>query len=483
MSEQEEHDEFFDPAPPTENFQPNDPARKTGRRILAVVLAVILLAIGFLAGWLVRYYTIDGEVRAFLWAMNITEKFYYQEIEKDAVYANAEGSDGESLMRSLESQLDIYSGFYTNEEYEALLAEGEGQNVGIGISVMDRSVNGRDVPFIILLVENSPAQKAGLDQGMYIFAYGTSESDMQSGNADALTDFILAQKDTFYFRIGYETDGSDARVVSLKRENYQAAFCVYRDSETSYAFRGSSYELSLEETYSPIEGLDDKTAYIRLIEFSGNAAEEFVTCLALMNDRGRSDLILDLRTNGGGYLNILQSISSHLMRNATTSNPVVATANYRSGRVASYRTMDYSNDFYNYFSEDSRVVLLADEFTASASECLIGVLVDYGTLSYDDIYLRASETEDGTVFGKSYGKGIMQSFYPGTLGVMKLTVATVHWPVSGNCIHGVGVTTDDGAHGILADLFRGKEDTMLNEVVAEVCGTGGSAGGSESVSL
>ncbi len=344
-------------------------------------------------------------------------------------------------------------------------AAGAGQNEGIGVSVYDEAVNGISIPRVLLVVENSPAQKAGIEKGMYLLGFGASEDTIQAGNSNELIAFLSSQKNSFYLKVGYSADGFDAKTVSLKRAEYQAAYCYYRDSETSYSFRGEKEEssLALTETFSPIEGLNDTTAYIRIDEFSGNAADEFVQCLSVMKERDRTDLILDLRTNGGGYLSILQSIASHLLKNAEDSYPVVATATYKSGKVSIYRTYTAS-DYYSYFTEDSQIWLLADENTASASECLIGALIDYGALSYDDIYLRAA---DDTGFAATYGKGIMQSYYNGLYGVMKLTVAKIFWP-NGNCIHGVGVTTEDGAHGVRADLVWGKEDVMLNALLAAI---------------
>ncbi len=466
MSEDQEKDEFFDPVTVYKQADPLPPEQKkksVARRVLAIVLAVVLLGVGFLIGWFVRYYTIDEDARAFLWAMDVTEKHYYLDIDKDRVYAEAEGKDGKAHMASLVSQLDKYSAFYTEEEYAAVAAAGEGQNDGIGVAVYDETVNGVAIPRVLIIVENSPAQKAGVKKGMYLLGFGEDESQMQSGDSDALIDYISSKRGTFSLKVGFSADGSDAKVVSLKRAAYQAAYCYYRDSETSYSFRGTGSTLSLTETFSPIEGLNDTTAYIRLDEFSGNAAEEFASCLSVMKERERKDLILDLRTNGGGYLTIFQSIASHLLKNAGETRPVVASAQYKSGKEAIYRSYSDS-DYDKYFSEDSKVYLLADENTASASECLIGALIDYGTLSYENIYLRAA---DDTGFAATYGKGIMQSFYFGSLGVMKLTVARICWP-SGNCIHGVGVTTENGAHGVKADLVWGKEDVMLNALLADI---------------
>jgi len=465
-----EKDEFFDPAP--QPRQPQEQKTPKSRRIVSILLALALLAVGFLCGWLTHYYSVDPDIRSFLWALQTTEKYYYKDIDEDAIYAAADSSaGGKGLIEALNAALDDYSCFYTAEEYDAVLASGAGQKQGIGIALYNVELDGTEVPRVLLVVENSPAQAAGICKGMYLTAFGTEESTLRTGNSTELIGFVSEQDGTFVLRAGYSADGSDGQLVEVQRKSYQAAYCYYRDSETSYSFRGDGSSLSLTETFSPIEGLDDSTAYIRIDEFSGNAASEFTQCLNTMKLRKRSNLILDLRTNGGGYLSILQSIASHFCKNSEESYPVVATAHYKSGKVTTYSATS-KNDYYSYFTEDSEIRLLADENTASASECLIGSMVDYGALSYDHIWVREYEVvgENGTDVSfeaATYGKGIMQSYYTGLVGTMKLTVATIHWPVSGNCIHGVGVTKEAGANAVRCDLvWTETEDPMLEAVLS-----------------
>ena len=413
-----------------------------------IVLAVLIAAVAFLGGWFGHYYSLDEEIRTFLWALKVSKNNYYREIDEKALY--------ESLYDLL--NLDPYSQLFSADEYAAYEAEGQGQNIGIGISLTDETQDGVTIPRLFIIIEGSPAMVAGLRKGMYIFGFGNGET-LSYGSSSELVEFIGRQNGEFTLRCGYEKDGSDAKNYTLKRANYQAAYVHYRDSEIASHFRYEGTTGKLERTDEPLAGLDDKTAYIRLDEFSGNAAAEFEACLALMKQRGREHLILDLRTDGGGYLSILNQIASHLLRNAKESSPVVAQTVYRSGRKSISRAT--GNDFYNYFQESSRVCILADEYTASASECLIGAMVDYGTVQFSDIYLR----EDESGVAKTYGKGIMQSHFRSASGAaMKLTTAEIIWP-SGKSIHGVGVIPKDGAIPVKADLIWGKSDPMLQKVI------------------
>ena len=93
--------------------------------------------------------------------------------------------------------------------------------------------------------------------------------------------------------------------------------------------------------------------------------------------------------------------------------------------------------------------MLADAGTASASECLLGAMLDYGGTEYGRVCLTAAA--DGTA--KTYGKGIMQTTRTRFLWrseAIKLTSAQICWPVSGKCIHGVGITTADGCKSVAA---------------------------------
>ncbi len=474
----EEKDEFFDAPPAPEPTPAPAPApepaqdgqeqkvrsrRKTLNAIASVILALILVAAGFLGGWFVRQAAIPDEVQSFLWALDTTEKYYYQPIDRDAVLASVtEDSDAESWIDALNAEVDIYSGFYTLSEYDALLLESAGQNVGVGISVWDAETEQGVLPQIAIVVQNSPAELAGIEKGMYVYSFGTDPASLDTGNTDELIAALSAvgAGDTCYLNVGYTA--ARGETVPLVPQAYQAVYCSYRDSETSYSFRG---ELGNEcvETGNPIVGLPGDTAYIRIDEFSGNAANEFAYLMNIMRERGRIHLILDLRTNGGGSLDILQSIASFFCRSSSEAYPPVVTARYKDGTTEINRA---ANNLYSeYFYNESKIYLLADENTASASEALIGVLIDYGALEYSDIWLRE---ENGVA--KTYGKGIMQTFYVSPYGVMKLTVATIHWPTSDTCIHDVGITTASGTeghpHGVSAPMVWGEDDIMLNALVA-----------------
>ena len=397
--------------------------KKCVRAIVAVILALIVAAAGFTAGWLGSRYSVDPRLRELEWLLNKLEEEHYQYVDMDAVY--------EELYDA--AMPDIFSRYYTPEEYARILAESEGHNEGVGITLLTDGTSVR----IWAVVENSPAQEAGLQKGMYVLGYGTPDGDVLTGTGSAITAFMQAQEGDFVLYASFDPDAAaDASTAyTLALSAYEAAYVVYRDSETSYAFRGEA--ASLTETHEPLAGLDATTAYLRLDSFDGNCAAEFAACLAVMKARGRTNLILDLRGNGGGYLSDLQSIASHLLRNAQGENPLVAYAQFRDGTRRNYYAT--GNDFSAFFSADARISVLADENSASASECLIGALIDYGTIGYSDLYLRRAE---GAEHYSTYGKGVMQTTY--TLSDdtgIKFTTAYFN-PPSGENFNGKGLTPD-----------------------------------------
>lgn len=414
----------------------------------ACLLGAVILAGVFLAGWMGHYLSLGKEVRTYLWAKSVAEKNYYRPADEAELY--------EKLYGTL--SLDDYSKLYSPEEYAAYAAKEQGQNSGVGISV---STQESGTPLrIVSVTEGSPACLAGICKGMYLTAFGTDTP--RAGTFEELK-ALIAESETVRLVCGSLPDGSDGKTYDVTPRAYRAAFVSYRDSAAAFGFRYETTEEGerrvLEERGVPLAGADGKTAYLRLDGFLGRAGEEFAQCLSLMKERGRENLIVDLRGNGGGYLDILAQIASHLLKGGD-ERPVVAVAKYRNGETG-FRCG--GNDYSSYFSEHSRIVVLADENSASASECLIGALSDYGTVLPQDIFLR--ENENGSA--KTYGKGIMQSQFEGPSGaVMKLTVAKVYWPLSGKCIDGTGVTPADGATPVPAPSFYGEEDVMLERALS-----------------
>ena len=427
----EEHATMSEPAPAEDVTS----GRKGGedralRCIGAVLFALIFLLAGLMAGWAIGASSVDERARDLAWLVERVEGNYYREIDDEELY--------ERLFTALE--LDRFCSYYNEDAYEGVVSESEGNNEGFGISLLYEG----DAVRLYCTVYDSPAERAGLETGMYIYRYGEDKDHLETATSENFYAWLTG-RDSMTVEAGFSPD--ETKIYTCSRAAYLASYCEYRDSDAAFRFREEDEKLRLTQVGEGMKVLDGDTAYLRLTAFNGNAAEEFEACLAKMKERGRKHLVLDLRTNGGGYLSTLCEIASHLLRNAEGSHPLVATSRYRSGKQDNY--VATGNDFAEYFSSDSRIRVLADENSASASEALMGAMIDYGTISAEDIYIRVSET-DGEEVARTFGKGVMQSTFVTPNGrALRLTVAEIRWP-KGNSIHGVGIRAE-GDHAIKAD--------------------------------
>lgn len=403
--------------------------KKLQRRLIAGLLAVAVFGGGFAVGRL----TLDPEMQSLIQLKNAIQKEYYLEVD-DAQFYNV-------IFDAINDQLlDPYSRYMTADEYASQNAASKGQQSGIGVTFLTKTDDGFDQMLVSRVSGNSPAEAAGLKEGDRVIAFGKSESEMTE--SVVFTDFSAflggcATGEEFFLLLLAEN--GEQRTVSLSKQAYVENYVFYRSDDSSYGFVGAN-ATELKEVGTPLACLDADTAYIRLTRFYGAAAKEFAGAMNVFKEEGKKDLVLDLRGNGGGALDIAQEISSYFCKNSEEKYPAAVIADYGE-KIYTFKAK--GNYYKDYFTEDSRICILADSSSASASECLIGVMVDYGATAYGDVCLI-----ERNGVAKTYGKGIMQTTYnlPGFRGdAVKLTTATIRWPVTGKTIHGVGVLPEDGA--------------------------------------
>lgn len=423
-------------------------------RIACIALAAVILLVLIGVGFLVWYYTQDESDRTLSWVKSMIQEYYYEEIDEDVLDAatldTLFGYNGE------EAILDKYSAYYTASQYSALQSERAGNQSGLGISVIAED----DGILIYKVSGNSPAEEGGLCAGMYIYGYGENDIQMVACSATSeLTSFLSGYSAGEEFVLYVGEDAETCESYTLAKDTYVQNYVFYADSEYGYRFTGDDADV-LTQSESRLTYLPDDTAYIRLDSFAGDAAEQFEGMLDVFSERGKTDLILDLRNDGGGQVSIMDEIAEFLCKDAPSSNFTVMSANYRSGTVSEYKAD--TNRYSEYFTEDSHISVLANCNTASASEALMGAMIDYGTIGYEDIYLAEI---DGTA--KTYGKGIMQTTYPNVLTgeAIKLTTAKIYWP-NGNSIHDIGILPDDGAVAVTMSGYVEYNDSMLQEIVS-----------------
>ncbi len=304
--------------------------------------------------------------------------FYYDPDEKQL-------TDG--VLKGLASATgDAYAEYYTEEEYAELTKQNDRTFIGIGILTQVSETG--DVE-ILDVYDNTPASEAGLEPGDLIREInGTGYEGL------TLTDFL----------------------ANVRAEDGAAnVFVIQRGGKLL------SFEIIAREVHTPAVSyrmLTDTIGYIHLISFHGTCVEETQTAVKELRDAGMRTLVFDLRDNLGGSLYDAINIADIFL----PRDYIVTTLRSRDGETVEYKTKQSGIDI--------RMVLLVNEYSASASELVAGALKDYGAA-----YLIGTKT---------YGKGIVQSFFEvkETKGWIKITTDAYYTP-NGVCVQDDGIVPDE----------------------------------------
>ncbi len=427
--------------------------KKVLKRTFIALVCVIVAVIIFFAGYLVRMLTGSKWTESLQWAVDVIESKYYQDVEIDPSYT--------AINAIVDEYLDQYSAYYTKEEYAEVQSSNAGSREGIGVT----STTYGDEIHIKYVFGNSPAYSAGLRRGDTIVGAslnGSEETKLSSSSA--LSSLVSEASTDDLIRI-YTDDGT---VHEMYKAEYTAGYVFMNTNECGYSVQyDKSGSLSIVENEDDAYAfLPSGAAYVSLLQFYGNAPEEFGYMLKEFNALGLDTMYLDLRNNGGGYVSVMQELSGYFVSSGKTA----MTAVFKNGGTSTYKVSSAPVD--TSFADKTKLYVLANNGTASASEALLGVLISYGIIDYEDMYisnfsddyLSWSGTADKN--GRTYGKGIMQETIINTATgeALKLTTATIHWP-NGNCIHGTGLGAEDGCVLVSADWDVTKGDDELQEVV------------------
>lgn len=307
----------------------------------------------------------------------LIEHYYAEEINEDILKAD----DIEGIIQALG---DPYSAYMTSEEYRAFVESIEMEMVGIGVTV-EKVPDGLA---IMSVFKGSGAEEAGLQPGDVII----------QANSVELKDMDMSQA-IMYIR------GEEGTTVLLTVKRGDSVFLV-QVQRKRIALPTVEREL-----------IDD-IGYIRVWSFGEDTAAQFGQALKEVEGKGAKGLIIDLRGNGGGYLQSCLDMAGYFIG----GQPATLVNIKSEGR---YYIMSQPN-----LQVDLPTLILVDGYTASASELFAGALQDYGKA-----YLLGSNT---------FGKGSIQSLFPLSNGsVLKLTVGYFCTP-KGRQINGVGLKPDLG---------------------------------------
>ena len=408
--------------------------RKGVKRAFCAAGAAAVVTGAFFGGFFTYKATLPKEINSLLWAKERIQSDYYEEISDEEFFS--------AVFFGVNSLLDDYSWYMTEEDYVRAQKQSAGEYSGTGLYFSVRKEGATERLTVARVAGGSPAEEAGIREGSRVTGFGMNETEMtEIETFAAFYAFVsaLGTGEEFYLtELCYPYGADDARVVKVRKADFVENYVFYRTNASSYVYLGE--EATETEKGAPLAALPNDAAYIRLTQFNGNAAKEFDAAMARFKADGKKRLVLDLRENGGGDLDILRSIASYFCKDAEKSKPVVAKAVDREGKTYAFNAT--GNLYGEYFGANGKAYVLADANTASASECLLGCMLDYGCIDYDNICLSY---RDGAA--KTYGKGIMQTTatrYLWTSEAIKLTTAKICWPLSGTCIHGTGITAEDG---------------------------------------
>ena len=288
---------------------------------------------------------------------------------------------------------DVYAAYYTQEELDAQLSEDVGNMVGIGVNIINSKVTYKDAEISVLkvinVVDDSPAEKNGVKVGDYIYAAII--------DGKALTVNELGYDETLNKLLG--EIGSTASFIVL-RSNGEAleevTFNIVREKIVS---RSVYYRIPKLDT-----NVDNKIGVVKITNFDYTTPTQFSSAIDDLKSKGCEKFIFDVRYNPGGYQSSVGAVLSYFLNEGDV---YIRTKN-KSGEITSDTVKeitefegDYSGcnvskaDIGKY--KDLDVVVLCNEYTASAGELFVATFKDY---------------ELGKVVGNTtFGKGKLQSTY------------------------------------------------------------------------
>ncbi len=283
----------------------------------------------------------------------------------------------ESTIPEMLENLDPHSTYIPARDMQGVEEEMQGNFSGIGVQFSIQE----DTVVVIDVISGGPSHKLGLMAGDRIVMVNDSNIAGVGIQNDQVLNLLRGQK------------GTKVKVSNLRR-GYSELF----DFDIT---RGDIPIFSVDVSYM----IDKETGFIKVSRFAEQTYREFMEGMARLDSAGASKIIIDLRSNPGGYLTaVIRMVDEFLGKD----EPILIT------RGKSQPEKVYNSSGRNSFA-DKKVFVLIDEFSASASEIFAGALQD---------------NDRGIVIGRrSFGKGLVQEQVPFTDGsAVRLTVARYYTP-------------------------------------------------------
>ncbi|OCT11171.1 hypothetical protein A8709_05675 [Paenibacillus pectinilyticus] len=303
-----------------------------------------------------------------------------------------------ALQGMVDSLDDPYTEYYEPSKGNEFQNAVNGQRVGLGFHL---AINDKGT-YVNQIFQGTPAEQGGLRAGDYLLAVGGQQVSTLSQNA-------LNQ------------------VLSGKKEGDSIAIMILRGEEKkllTLTYASIQYPIVTHNLFN------GKIGYIRVYTFSWNAELEFAKALEDLQSQGMTSLIVDLRDNGGGYVEVAQKLAEHFIENG------VFMYEKKQG-VSEPQPVEIKEGH----SLGLPVSVLINTYSASASEMFAGFMQDHKL---------------ATIIGtRSYGKGVAQQVIPLISGGT-LKVTSMEWLTpQQHKVNEVGIEPDIEVSGEIETLLRG----------------------------
>lgn len=304
---------------------------------------------------------------------NIVNNLYVDNVDEEKIVENA--------VRGILENLDPHSSYSTKEETTSSQETMQGSFSGIGIQFNMQ----KDTLYVVQTIASGPSEKVGILPGDRFIA---------------VDDSIIAGRKLKNTDIMKRLRGPKGTKVNIKvKRGSNAELLEFRITRDDIPLN------SIDAVYMA----DGKTGYIRLSRFAATSYKEFKDAITKLKKQGMQQLILDLTDNGGGYMQIAAQIANEMLNRG---NLIV----YTQGRKSPRQNLnaDGSGTF-----RTQKVVVMINQFSASASEILSGAVQDW---------------DRGVVVGRrSFGKGLVQrEFLLPDSSSFRLTIARYYTPSGRN---------------------------------------------------
>ncbi len=353
--------------------------QKMTKRFFSILACAILVTFSWFAPARAADNTDDLEYGAALVVEIMDLMHEYHLSNPDAAVLTQGAIQG--LLDSLE---DPYADYFSDEELKVFIDSLNGDLVGVGIEVMA----GEQYPYVSNVIPGTPAERSGIKACDIIVAV-----DGQNIAGWSLDDVVNKIRGTIGSKV----------ILTIQRE----------DNVLKVGLKRADIHVPSVNH----EMLAGKTGYIHIASFGSSTSQEFDDAMRSLESAGMESLIIDLRNNGGGYLDAAVDILGNFVTEDTLAVRMVDGQGKRE-----ILTLDKTT------ADAPPMVVIVNELTASASELLAGALQDYKIAAL--------------VGNVTYGKGVVQNIIPlSSSGALKLTVSKYLTPM-GHDIDKVGLIPD-----------------------------------------